>query len=41
MNLAVGIGPPRKQLAHRAAARLSFEIDEGDIAEIAEQIFGQ
>ncbi len=40
-NPEVGMGPSRKMLAERLANRLTFIIDEDDIAEICEHITGQ
>lgn len=39
-NPDVGMGPSMEMIAERVAARLSFEIDEDDIAEMCETITG-
>ena len=36
----VGMGPSREMLARAVANRLSFEIDDDDIAEVCEEIRG-
>lgn len=39
-NPEVGMGPSKEMIARAVADRLSFEIDEDDIAEVCEEIRG-